>query len=323
MKLLEYMNEKDRNKLKKSMEKWREKADGNELWADFHHFPTLINHGHFHVQNIYKNIEKLLEQKFSEDKEFLSSKEIFYLISATWLHDIGCRGKGKDEEWEERRKKHSIQSQAMLEKSPAKYLLSPEEAGAAGFISAYHSKKAPLTERHLEELKAKGKNLTDKCIEDGMVNGEKIRFKLLAAILQLCDACDRQKSRFRQDKVLLLTEAIEKKAEDLRNIEAKLIKMRDSDNEKELMLLERLEEKLIRDLKFLVLQYEKKYMLSIEETFIENDKIVILKNSTLKWSEENHMKNLELTAGKIREDLDLANEVLENYGLNIKNIEIR
>ena len=311
MKLLNYMNEEDREKLLNCIKRWEEMDEAGELWGDFRHCPMIIDHGKIHVNNICKIAESFLEPILIENPGFFSSKELFYLLASIWLHDIGGRGLG-GENWEEKRVNHSNITKILLEKYPERYMLDEEDAKNVALISSYHSKRAPLTERHFKELKKKGKSLRDDFIRDG----KEIRYRLLAAILQLCDACDRQKSRFRNDKLLRLNKVMSDKAKEL------LLYFKDTDDKEERIRRKELKELLELEMEFLIPQHGKSYMLSISKVIIDKDRILLIKNNDFELDEEIHMKNIKMAAEKIRVDLDLANEVIKDYGLYIKDIVI-
>lgn len=144
-------------------------------------FPTYTNHDFKHLTNVEDIIDKMLSE---EVKKELSDEEIFCLLSAAWLHDIGMIPVNDEkEEYEnmtpDERKEyskkvrdyHNIRSKNYVENNKEKLNIDDFEADIIGNICKGHR------EVELGEYK-------------DTYSKTKIRLSSLSAILRLADECD-------------------------------------------------------------------------------------------------------------------------------------
>ena len=149
-------------------------------------FSTYTNHDVSHLENVEKNINEIIT---ADSVENLSDEEIFCLLSAAWLHDIGMipfdneretfESKSKEERENFRnkiREKHHIRSNLYVEKHKEELNINEFEAKAIGNICKGH-RDIDLT------------NLND------VYSKNIIRVNSLAAILRLADECDISEAR--------------------------------------------------------------------------------------------------------------------------------
>jgi len=152
------------------------------------YFPTFTNHGTDHLKNVEKYVNHMIPD---EIKKNLTCEEIFFLLSAVWLHDVGMVPKDDEEllffknlSPEKRkeftaniRKLHHIRSENYIKENFKELGLSKLEAKIIGQIAKGHRKI---------ELNS---------YEDMNYNGVNIPIANLAAILRLADECDVSKDR--------------------------------------------------------------------------------------------------------------------------------
>jgi len=144
-------------------------------------FPEYNDHAVKHAENV----EKIMEWLIPDDvKKSLNYEEIFCLLSAVWLHDIGkvldketkIFKKSKKDEKEKIKKNtrdlHHIRSYNFI-KSNSTFKLNDREAEAIGNICKTHRKTTIIS------LDEKYK-----------VNKKKVRLQFLGACLRLADKCD-------------------------------------------------------------------------------------------------------------------------------------
>ena len=144
-------------------------------------FPEYTNHDTVHLINVENNVNQIISEKILEN---LNDDEIFCLLSAVWLHDIGMipfdneinEYKEKDKKERELfvkevRDKHHIRSQGYVENHKDKLGLNYVESNIIGNICRGHRKI------ELDSLSDSNLNNT-------------VRVKSLAAILRLADECD-------------------------------------------------------------------------------------------------------------------------------------
>ncbi|MCK4308164.1 HD domain-containing protein, partial [candidate division WOR-3 bacterium] len=179
------------------------------IYIDFNQCPWFVDHGFEHAKGVLSNLDGILLPKFKENKEFLNAWELFYLMCAALLHDIGmCYREEIKDKYSERsieiRKKHGLYSAEMIMEEKGIPLNSDERRIIAD-IAKYHQSKAPLTEKQAKEFG--DKKIIDKFVEEYTTNEKReyIRLRFLAALLQLADACDinyRRAEKERYDKKL-------------------------------------------------------------------------------------------------------------------------
>ena len=144
-------------------------------------FPTYTNHDFKHLHNVEDIIDKMLSEKIKKE---LSDEEIFCLLSAAWLHDIGMIPANDEKEKYENmspderkeyskkvRHEHNIRSKSYIENNKKKLNIDDFEADIIGNISKGH-RKVDLGEYQDTYSKTK------------------IRVSTLSAILRLGDECD-------------------------------------------------------------------------------------------------------------------------------------
>ena len=144
-------------------------------------FPTYTNHDFKHLTNVEEIINKMLTE---EVKKELSDEEIFCLLSAAWLHDIGMIPVNDEKEEYENmspderkeysttvRDHHNIRSKNYVESNKEKLNIDDFEADIIGNICKGHR------EVELGEYK-------------DTYSKTKIRLSSLSAILRLADECD-------------------------------------------------------------------------------------------------------------------------------------
>lgn len=144
-------------------------------------FPTYTNHDFKHLTNIENIMNDMLTEEIKQD---LSDEEIFCLLSAAWLHDIGMIpiNNEKDEydsmTLEERkifaekvRLNHNIRSKCYVENHKEELKLDDFEADIIGNI-------------------CKGHRQVDLGKYDDVHSKTNVRLSSLSAILRLADECD-------------------------------------------------------------------------------------------------------------------------------------
>ena len=144
-------------------------------------FPTYTNHDFKHLNNVEDIINSMLTEEVKED---LSDEEIFCLLSATWLHDIGMIPVNNEKEEydnkmpEERKQfaknvrfEHHIRSKCYIENHKEKLNLDDFEADIIGNI-------------------CKGHRQVDLGKYEDVHSKTKVRLASLSAILRLADECD-------------------------------------------------------------------------------------------------------------------------------------
>ena len=143
-------------------------------------FSYYTNHDYAHLQNVENNADKIVEKSI----HILNDEEIFCLLSAIWLHDIGMIPIGSelsdfedlDKESRENfrnkiRERHNIRSKNYVHENKNKLHLTDLEAKAIGYICEGH------------------RNIDLNSLYD-IYSENHIRTSSLAAILRLADECD-------------------------------------------------------------------------------------------------------------------------------------
>lgn len=144
-------------------------------------FPTYTNHDFKHLTNVEDIMNKMLSEEVKQD---LSDEEIFCLLSATWLHDIGMipvnneKDEYESKTFEERklfakkvRFNHNIRSKCYVENHKEELNLDDFEADIIGNI-------------------CKGHRQVDLGKYEDIHSKTKVRLASLSAILRLADECD-------------------------------------------------------------------------------------------------------------------------------------
>ncbi len=162
--------------------------------------PELTDYGRNHAERVMEMLTKILEPKFKDNFQFLNSYELYFLLCATMLHDIGISIPGV-RDCDKIRENHGIFSALRIASEHDIPLGDKDERDIIGGICKYHQLRTPLSEytvrwlheHGLELLKANGEDM--QIIDDvhnfSSPNGNiKIRTRFLAALLQLANACD-------------------------------------------------------------------------------------------------------------------------------------
>ena len=152
------------------------------------YFPTYTNHGTDHLKNVEKYVNQMVNDKI---KQNLTPDEIFFLLCAVWLHDVGMVPKddeellffksltqdGREEFSDNVRDRHHVRSDNYIKENHKKLGITKLEAKIIGQIAKGH---------RLIELSN---------FEDINYDGVNINIARLAAILRLSDECDVSKDR--------------------------------------------------------------------------------------------------------------------------------
>ena len=172
--LIETLDEDDRGKVLRFVEKWDSLWTGDQV-------PQMVDHEQSHCQDVLSLAEQALVPILEAQDNFLTRKELYYLVSAIFLHDVG-HATTTDENGEplfpeEIRRNHAELGYRMIEKDPTEFGFRSFDAEAKRIatICKYHETKWKLTE--LPEP------------DDG------IRVRFITALLRVFDASDCQESR--------------------------------------------------------------------------------------------------------------------------------
>lgn len=144
----------------------------------FNRYPEMVDHGSYHVSNVLGLLAEWLLPKFEtidNDKKFTNKKtakagtinaeELFILIAAIFLHDIGMSYLDNDETaaadldktLDDIRTQHGNYSRQMMKKYKYRDTnivngLKPEQIEAIGLVCKHHQKKAAIFEEDYEIL---------------------------------------------------------------------------------------------------------------------------------------------------------------------------
>jgi len=175
MGLIGRLDKEYRDKVLKFVEKWDSLWTGDQV-------PQMVDHEQSHCQDVLLLAEQALLPILEEEANFLTRKELYYLISAIFLHDVG-HATTTDENGEillpeEIRKNHAELGYKMIEKDPGEFGFARfnDEAKRIATIGKYHDE----TKWKLTELPG---------LDDG------IRVQFITALLRVFDAADCQISR--------------------------------------------------------------------------------------------------------------------------------
>ena len=168
--------------------------------------PWFVNHGLSHINGVLDKMESIFERyqkTVSDDNNLISNDELYFLLCAVIYHDIGMAYhptdiKNKDDICDIVREKHGEYSGILLNETDA---VRPgfKDHDIVNAIMKYHQAKAPLNDKYELLLKKKGKNALYEPIATIMkYDGTKLKTELLAALLQLADACDIGKERVKE-----------------------------------------------------------------------------------------------------------------------------
>ena len=160
-------------------------ARSHMIWG-FIRYPEMADHCERHTGNVFELLTRFLvysQKHLLEGENKLNDSELFCLIIATWLHDIGGMGGGiSDKEFlspDRARKEHPFNGGRLVLDDGTLFLdLTDDEQSAIADIVVSHSSRVEL-----------------KQLQPKMVSGNSVRTELLAVLLSLADACDTQESR--------------------------------------------------------------------------------------------------------------------------------
>lgn len=142
-------------------------------------FPGYTNHDNLHKKGVEEILDNMIPDSIKND---LKPAEIFYLLVATWFHDVGMIltdekekkefNESKEEIREKIRDQHHIRSYNYILKNSLDLNLDGKEANAIANICKSHRKI----------------NITEE-VEDPIHGGSRIRLRFLGACLRLADEC--------------------------------------------------------------------------------------------------------------------------------------
>lgn len=173
--LIDRLNSVHQNRVSTFLAKW------DSLWLG-DQIPQMIDHEQSHCQDILNFAEQTLLPILEKDGEFLSEKDIYYLIAAIFLHDIGHSETIDENDKilnpEDIRENHSGLTYRMIKNNPKDFGFDKfnEEAESIATICKYHQRKWDMS--GLPEVDKKG-----------------IKIRLITVLLRVFDACDMQRSR--------------------------------------------------------------------------------------------------------------------------------
>ncbi|MGB9877793.1 MAG: HD domain-containing protein [bacterium] len=191
--LLQLLNEGDRKKLEEKLPSWEFLWLGDQI-------PETVEHSRGHSMRLLEMAYQLFTL-FPNLKEKLPPKQLFFLICAIWLHDIGHSALYYEQNKEKIpiylmpslvRDWHHLLSAQLIEKG--NYLDESDDRKAVSLIAKYHRKM----------MKLRGNNFTFQkhhnilnerefpSLENVSSNKELL---LTCALLRLLDACDVQADR--------------------------------------------------------------------------------------------------------------------------------
>jgi len=194
------------------------KQNVSRLWEDGLILRHYTKHGIEHSEKIIEYLEKLLE----DCPGLLNDYERFVLLASAYLHDIGMQSprhaglpkkderEYTDEELEKIRENHHIASANMIIESASGKLDIPlglESESCKNFahviaeVSKYHRKL------DIEKYTKEGK------LKETSIASQKIRLPLLAALLRLADALDRDFQRVNMERLKLVDIPVKSKFE--------------------------------------------------------------------------------------------------------------
>jgi translation initiation factor 2B subunit (eIF-2B alpha/beta/delta family) len=152
-------------------------------WENNIHEPWHTFHDASHNQEVEKKIYDLIPK---EKRNQIDEKEWFYLLSATWLHDIGMILNlfGQDDDFKQVRDTHHERSVKYIMDNHDVLGLDKKEASIISQICKYHRKSLDI-----KDLKKEVGN---------------IRLRLLAAYLRLADALHIDSTRISDSRYKLL-----------------------------------------------------------------------------------------------------------------------
>ena len=272
------------------------------IWG-YIRYPEMADHGERHTRNVFDLLTRFLvhsQRHLLEGENRLNDSELFCLIIATWLHDIGGMGGGiSDKEFlshGKARKEHPFNGGRIVLDDGTLFLdLKDDEQSAIADTVVTHSCRVEL-----------------KQLQPKMVGGKSIRTELLAALLSLADACDTQESRvggfeeveLKLHKLGLLKGEFEAKIQRIERLPS-------PDKE-------RLEE-LRKDVEYISAQKDHHYKhLSVKNVFFTPTSIILEKN-VLTLPE--YDKYFDDALSDVQEkEFERAKWIFSKYGITLKEV---
>jgi hypothetical protein len=186
------------------------KRAASKIWKAPKLLRHFTNHGIKHSENIIRILNLILED-MSTMKNELSEHEIFILLAASYLHDIGMQSAyhaglpyKADYSLEDKkiiRDKHHETSAKMIRESVDPRAERRVNCGLQDCVNPnYVNFIAILSESHRMN---KPEIYSDKLNDDYLMTGEKIRIRLLVSLLRLADELDRDYRRVNLDELKL------------------------------------------------------------------------------------------------------------------------
>lgn len=172
--LIDKLNPEHQKKVSNFLDKWDYLWTGDQV-------PQMVDHEQSHCQDVLNLAEEALLPILQVEEKFLSKEELYYLIAAIFLHDIGHSAttdeNGKMLLPEDIRTDHGALAYQMIKNHPNDFGFDSfnDEANLIATVCKYHQKKWNLSD--LPEYK------------------DRIRIRFIPALLRIFDACDRQISR--------------------------------------------------------------------------------------------------------------------------------
>ena len=147
------------------------REDYLKVW--YIHFPHYTDHGVAHCESVEAKLNELIPEEIKKD---LNEYEIFFLLSAVWLHDVGMTS--FDEYEGLTREKHHELGRALIRKDQIKgiQLSEPEKKVIGELVFGHCAQIDDITEKTRIE-RSNNKN-------------ETIKIRFLACLLRLADVCD-------------------------------------------------------------------------------------------------------------------------------------
>lgn len=270
------------------------------MWGSVR-YPAMVDHGETHTKNVFSLLTELLvnsQKHLLRRREIkLKDAELFCLIIATWLHDIGGKGGSiSDKEFcspLEARKKHPfVGSKIILEGGVSFLNLKRDEESAIADLVTAHSKRVEI------EKLPKTKMLPS--------YGYEIRFLLLAILLSLSDGCDVQQQRVGpSDVIQSILNEIEKYRKHLEELKGRTL---DEKSRKELE----------DEIEYLTAQPEhyRKHS-SVRNIFFTRDEIILEPTSLVV---QEYKEGFEKALRDIREEIGRARKFFDDYGITLKEV---
>jgi hypothetical protein len=276
-------------------------ARSHMIWG-FIRYPEMADHCERHTGNVFELLTRFLvysQKHLLEGENKLNDSELFCLILATWLHDIGGMGGGiNDKEFlspGRARKEHPFNGGRLVLNDGTLFLdLANDEQSAIADIVVSHSSRVEL-----------------KQLQPKMVGSNSVRTELLAVLLSLADACDTQERRVGgfeevRNKLDKLEKLKKKLEEDIKRIESK----QSSDK----LILEELR----ADIEYIGAQpgHHHKH-LSVKNVFFTPTSIILEKNILML---PEYDKYFDMALSDVQKELGRIRGLFSKYGIILREV---